>query len=276
MKNKISTIIKASRIQYRNYSSVNKLSGKTAIVTGGSRGIGKEIVQKLAESGVSVSVLARNQETIDNFLPTLPVSSTQKHFGFTCDVGNSSQLTETFKKVEEAMQGRPLDILVNSAGINVDGLLLRMNEKDMEKILDTNLLGSIIACKLALRFMMKNKSLSNINTASIVNIGSIVGSMGNVGQCVYSASKAGLIGFTKSLALEYGQKGVRANVIEPGFIETDMTSDLLKDSKQLEEKLKRIPLRRIGKADAVADMVLAVIQNDYVTGEVIKVTGGLQ
>ena len=183
------------------------------------------------------------------------------------DVSNESEVSEMFAQVKSLLG--PVDVLVNNAGVTKDGLLIRMSEADFEKVVDINLKGTFLCTKAAIKDMMKNRK------GSIINITSIVGVQGNAGQANYAASKAGLIGFTKSVAREYGAKGVRVNAVAPGFIQTAMTDELPENVK--EDYLKRIPLNRFGQAEDVANVVefLASEKASYITGQVVEVTGGM-
>ncbi len=238
-------------------------SGKAAIVTGGSRGIGRAIVLTLAEAGFNVAFsYAANQTAAAD------VETTAKAFGVDC-VGiqsNAADVKEAQALVEQAHKrfGR-IDALVNNAGITRDGLLMRMSDDDWAQVLDTNLSGAFYTCRAASRIMLKQRS------GSIVNISSVVGVFGNAGQANYAASKAGLIGLTKSLAKEFGSRGVTANVVAPGFIATDMTESVPK-----EKLMEHIPLARLGEPEDIAKTVLFLITSGgYITGQVIHVDGGL-
>jgi len=238
-------------------------TGKAAIVTGGSRGIGKAIVLTLAEAGFNVAFsYASNQAAATE------VETAAKAFGVDC-VGikaNAADVKESQALVEQAQSrfGR-IDALVNNAGITRDGLLMRMSDDDWDAVLDTNLSGAFYTCRAASRIMLKQRA------GAIVNVSSVVGVFGNAGQANYAASKAGLIGFTKSLAKEFGSRGVTANVIAPGFIATDMTESVPK-----EKLVEHIPLGRLGEPEDIAKAVLFLITSGgYITGQVIHVDGGL-
>lgn len=183
------------------------------------------------------------------------------------DVSNADEVAELFNQIKELLG--PVEILVNNAGITRDGLLLRMSEDDYDAVLDTNLKGTFLCTKAAIKDMMKARK------GRIINITSIVGVQGNAGQANYSASKAGVIGFTKSVAREYGSKGITVNAVAPGFIQTAMTDQLPENVK--ESYLKQIPLARFGTPEDVADVVdfLASEKASYITGQVIEVTGGM-
>ncbi|MCE3235288.1 MAG: 3-oxoacyl reductase [Vampirovibrio sp.] len=238
-------------------------TGKAAVVTGGSRGIGKAIVLALAEAGFNVAFsYASNQAAATE------VENAAKAFGVDvlavqADAANAQQAQALIEQAHKQF-GR-LDALVNNAGIAKDGLLMRMSDEDWDKVLDTNLSGAFYTSRAAARIMLKQRS------GTIINMSSVVGVFGNAGQANYAASKAGLIGFTKSLAKELGSRSVTANVIAPGFIETDMTESVPK-----EQLLAHIPLGRLGKAEDIAKTVLFLITSgSYITGQVIHVDGGL-
>lgn len=237
--------------------------GKVAIVTGGSRGIGRAIVKLLAEAGFNVAFsYASNQAAADE------VVAMAKGLGVEALAvkADSSNPAEAQALVEQAHKqfGR-VDALVNNAGITRDGLLMRMSDEDWEKVIDTNLAGAFYTCRAASRIMLKQRS------GAIVNISSVVGVFGNAGQANYAASKAGLIGFSKSIAKEFGSRGVTVNVVAPGFIETDMTESVPKD-----KLLAHIPLGRLGEPEDIAKAVLFLITSgNYITGQVIHVDGGL-
>lgn len=238
-------------------------SAKTAIVTGGSRGIGRAIVVALAEAGFNVAFsYASNKQA------ALEVENTVKVLGV--DVlavqANAANPLEAQALVDQAQEkfGR-IDALVNNAGVTRDGLLMRMSDEDWQKVLDTNLNGAFYTTRAVSRLMLKQRS------GAIVNISSVVGVYGNAGQANYAASKAGLIGFTKSVAKEFGSRGVTANVVAPGFIETDMTENVPKD-----KLLEHIPLGRLGAPEDIAKTVLFLVTSGgYITGQVIHVDGGL-
>jgi 3-oxoacyl-[acyl-carrier protein] reductase len=238
-------------------------TGKAAIVTGGSRGIGKAIVLALAAAGFNVAFsYASNQAAATE------VENAAKAFGVDCVAikANAADVKEAQALVEQAHSrfGR-IEALVNNAGITRDGLLMRMSDEDWDAVLDTNLSGAFYTCRAASRIMLKQRA------GAIVNVASVVGVFGNAGQANYAASKAGLIGFTKSLAKEFGSRGVTANVLAPGFIATDMTESVPK-----EKLMEHIPLGRLGEPEDIAKTVLFLITSGgYITGQVIHVDGGL-
>lgn len=237
-----------------------------AIVTGASRGIGRAIAEQLANEGRLVVLVSRSQAALEE------VKSRIESLGgmaevHACDVGDGEALTEVIEAVAST-HGR-LDILVNNAGITRDNLILRMKDDEFDDVLRVNLRSVFVACRAAARPMMRGRF------GRIINVGSVSGLTGNPGQANYAAAKAGLVGFTKSIARELGPKGITANVVAPGFIETDMTSDLPDSLKQ--DVMKSLPTRRFGKAEEIAHAVsfLAGDLAGYVTGQVIVVDGGL-
>jgi len=234
------------------------LAGRTALVTGGSRGIGRAIAAELARAGASVIVGYRSgAEEAEAVAAEIGGRAVQ------ADVSNAD---EARRLVEEAGD---LDILVNNAGITRDGLLMRMSDEDWHAVLETNLGGVFHTCRAASRGMLKRRS------GSIVNISSVVGVHGNPGQTNYAAAKAGIIGFTKSLARELGNRGVRANVVAPGYISTRLTEELPEELKEL--MLQNTPLGRFGAPEDVAGAVRFLCSDEasFITGEVLLVDGGL-
>lgn len=239
---------------------------RVAYVTGGSRGIGEAIVLGLAEAGFHVVAIARNKEKLDS----LVTGATEKGWSVeaeSVDIGDSAALTASIEKTIEK-HGR-LDVLVNNAGITRDGLFMRMDDKDWDDVINTNLKSAFVACRAAARTMIRAK------WGRIINISSVSGIMGNAGQVNYSASKAGLIGMTKSIARELAGKQVTANCVAPGFITTDMTDVLPPQIK--DEVVKIIPLRRFGKVEDIAASVvfLASEKAGYITGQVLAIDGGM-
>jgi 3-oxoacyl-[acyl-carrier protein] reductase len=234
------------------------LEGRTALVTGGSRGIGRAIAAELAKAGATVVIAYRSgAEDADAAVGEIGCRAIQ------ADVSDSN---EAKRLVEEAGD---VDVLVNNAGITRDGLLVRMSDDDWRTVLDTNLGGTFNTCRAVTRGMMKRRS------GSIVNVSSIVGVRGNPGQTNYSASKAGIIGFTKALARELGSRGVRANVVAPGYISTRLTTELPEELQSA--MLANTPLGRFGDPEDVAGAVrfLASDAASFVTGEVLLIDGGL-
>jgi 3-oxoacyl-[acyl-carrier protein] reductase len=238
-----------------------------ALVTGGSRGIGRVIAENLAKSGIDVAICYSGNENAAQETIELCKRHGVQSMYIKADVSNADEVAELFNQIKELLG--PVEILVNNAGITRDGLLLRMSEADYDAVLDTNLKGTFLCTKAAIKDMMKARN------GRIINITSIVGVQGNAGQANYSASKAGVIGFTKSVAREYGSKGITVNAVAPGFIQTAMTDQLPENVK--ESYLKQIPLARFGTPEDVADVVdfLASDKASYITGQVIEVTGGM-
>jgi len=240
---------------------------KTAIVTGGSRGIGRATAIELSKMGMNVAIVyhgnqAKAEETCaackENGVDAIAIQ---------CDVKDPEAVTVAIENVRETFGS--IDVLVNNAGITKDGLLLRMSEEDFDSVIDTNLKGCFLFSKAAAAIMMKQRS------GKIINIASVVGISGNAGQANYAASKAGIIGFTKSLAKELGSRGICVNAVAPGFVETDMT-DVLSD-KVKESLMNAIPLKRTAKPEDIANAIgfLASEKADYITGQVLTVDGGM-
>lgn len=243
-----------------------ELRGKTAVVTGGARGIGKTISEKLAAGGTNIALFDILESEAQKTAEELRSRGVQSHV-YCEDVTNADKMAEALKDVSERFGS--LDILVNNAGITRDNLIMRMSEEDWDKVIQVNL-KSVFACtKAACRIMMKQRS------GRIINIASVIGVMGNAGQANYAASKAGIIGLTKSTAKELASRGITCNAIAPGYIQTAMTDKLPEEVK--EQMLKSIPLARMGTPEDVANIVLFLASDlaDYVTGQVIKVDGGM-
>lgn len=242
------------------------LKGKTAIVTGGGKGIGKAIALKLASFGANVVVNIASSTDADETAKQIEGFGVEA-LVYRCDVRNLEDVNEMVKTTIEKFGS--VDILVNNAGITRDNLIMRMDEKDFDDVIAINLKGAFNCTKAVTRPMMKQRS------GVIINISSVVGVMGNAGQANYCASKAGLIGLTKSTAKELSSRGIRANAIAPGFIESAMTDKLSDEIK--EQYFKSIPLARFGKAEDVANTVAFLVSDmgSYITGQVINVDGGL-
>ncbi len=243
-----------------------ELENQIALVTGGGRGIGKTISETLASQGAQVYLGGTNLETAEETAKSIRDKG-GKAFAICLDVSKREHIQNAFDLiVGEA--GR-LDILVNNAGITKDGLLVRMKEEDWDQVLEVNLKGAFLCSQLAVKQMMKQRS------GNIVNISSIVGQAGNAGQANYTASKAALIGLTKTMALEAAPRGIRVNAIAPGFIETDMTGAL--NEKIREGLMGKIPLGKLGSSQNVADGVLFLVSDraDYITGQVLNINGGM-
>lgn len=240
---------------------------KVALVTGATRGIGKEIALTLAENGFNVALNYRKESEELESLKKEIESKNVKCLAVCGDVSNYEQV-ENFVKEIISEFGR-IDVLVNNAGITKDILLMRMKKEDFESVIDVNLVGTFNVTKNVIPYMMKARN------GKIVNISSVVGISGNAGQTNYSASKAGIIGFTKSLAKEVASRNINVNAVAPGFIQTDMTN-VLKDEIK-EEISKNIPLKRMGTARDVANLVSFLVSenSNYITGQVINVDGGM-
>ena len=239
---------------------------RSVLVTGGASGIGYAIVDKLARRGHSVIVVDVNKQALNSSVTHLSEQGLDV-LSLQGDISRSEDVDEIFKVSVEKYGG--VDILVNNAGITRDNLLMRMSEQDWDQVLNVNLKGAFLCSKAASRIMMKRR------WGRIVNVSSVVGVMGNAGQANYAASKAGLIGLTKSLAKEFAGRNITANAVAPGYIETEMTQDLPQSAK--ESFLAQIPLRRAGKPQDVADLVCFLSSDEagYVTGQVIHCDGGM-
>jgi 3-oxoacyl-[acyl-carrier protein] reductase len=243
-----------------------EFNDKVAVVTGSSRGIGKAIATYFAQEGATVVISGRSQASIDSVVKEITAAS-GKAIAIAADVAVVEDASNLIKKTIEEF-GK-IDILINNAGITRDNLLLRMSEEEWDAVLNTNLKGAFNCIKACAKPMMRKRS------GSIINITSVIGQIGNPGQVNYSASKAGMIGLTKSVAKELSSRNIRVNAIAPGFIETDMTDELDDNTKQ--ELLKSIPLAKLGSADDVANLVLFLASEKakYITGQVVNVDGGM-
>lgn len=243
------------------------LKGKCAIVTGSSRGIGKAIAKKLASQGVNIVLNYRSSDE-----EALEVENELKEYGVEvlkvkADISKLNEVEHLIKAAKEKFN--KIDIMVNNAGVTIDNLLIRMKEEDFDNVINVNLKGVFNCLKVITPVMLRQRC------GAIINISSVVGLTGNAGQVNYAASKAGVIGMTKSLAKELGSRGITVNAVAPGFIETDMTHDL---NEEYREKIQQeIPLKRFGTAEDVADVVsfLAGDNAKYITGQVIHVDGGM-
>jgi 3-oxoacyl-[acyl-carrier protein] reductase len=243
------------------------LEGKVALVTGASKGIGRAIAQKFVEMGAQVAFTYLSSVEKGQQLEHELTANGGKAKGYRSDAADTAQAEQLVEDVVKEF-GK-LDIVVNNAGITRDGLLMRMNEEQWDVVINTNLKSVFNVTKSATKHMMRAKS------GSIINITSVVGIKGNAGQANYAASKAGIIGFTKSVALELGSRNIRSNAIAPGFIETEMTGEL--DQKVVDEWRKAIPLKRGGTPEDVANAAafLASDHSAYISGQVLQVDGGM-
>lgn len=243
------------------------LKDKVAIVTGGTRGIGRSIALKLADHGANIVINYRNSDKEAEELKAILEEKGVKVLTVKCDISNFEDSKNLMDKCKEVF-GK-IDILVNNAGITKDTLIMRMKEEDFDNVIDVNLKGTFNCAKHASAIMLKQRF------GKIINMTSVVGIAGNAGQVNYAASKAGVIGLTKSLAKELGSRGITVNAVAPGFINTDMTASL--SEKVKEEASKNIPLRRLGDPEDVANLVgfLASDAANYITGQVINVDGGM-
>jgi 3-oxoacyl-[acyl-carrier protein] reductase len=239
------------------------LSGKTAFITGSTRGIGLAIAQMLYQAGAKVAVVGRDAGQAREVASRLGDRAT----GVGCDVAREDQVTAALSDAERALG--PIDILVNNAGLTRDNILLRLSEQDWDVVLDANLKGAFHTTRAVIKGMMKRRS------GRIINMTSVVGLTGNKGQANYAASKAGLIGFTKSVAKEYASRNILVNCIAPGFIETDMTASLPEEARAT--LLEQIALGRLGRPEDVAGTVLFMASDlaAYITGQVLVVDGGM-
>lgn len=239
------------------------LQGKTAVVTGAAKGIGKAIALAFAKEGCNIVLnyhSSLDDETVQEIeacgVTCMPVQGDVSDFAFAADM---------MKKVKKELGS--VDILVNNAGITKDMLLMRMTEEQFDSVIQTNLKGTFNMIRHASSIMLKQRS------GAIINMSSVVGVMGNVGQANYAASKAGIIGLTKSTAKELAARGVTCNAIAPGFVETDMTAALSKDLQK--QMLETIPLKRYGQVDDIAQAAVFLAKNTYITGQVLHVDGGM-
>ncbi|TJX65200.1 3-oxoacyl-[acyl-carrier-protein] reductase [Soehngenia saccharolytica] len=243
------------------------LDKKIALVTGGSKGIGKSIAIKLASEGYDIAfTYSSDDDAAHDTLEELNKLGSNT-LSIKKDMSIEEDVKEAIKEIEEKLG--TVDVLVNNAGITRDGLLMKMKTEDFDRVIEVNLRSVFLTTREVIRPMMKKRY------GKIINVSSVVGIMGNAGQANYAASKAGVIGFTKSIAKEFASRGIRANAIAPGFVETDMTKVLKEDVK--EEMLKNIPLGYFAKPEDVANLVsfLASEKSDYITGQVIQIDGGM-
>lgn len=245
---------------------MNQLENQIAVVTGAGRGIGRAIALRFAVEGADVVCVSRTAENSEKVANEVRAQG-RKAWAHAVDVADAASVSAAAEKIL-AEAGR-VDILVNNAGVTRDGLLMRMSEADWDTVLDTNLKGAFLVTKAFSRVMLKQRS------GRIINVASVIGLIGNAGQANYAASKAGLIGFTQSMARELGSRSITVNAIAPGFIETDMTADIKPEMKA--EMLKQIPLGSFGQAEDVANaaLFLASPAARYITGQVLTVDGGM-
>ena len=237
-------------------------SNKKIIITGATGGIGNELVKKFTSLNGKVLATGTNQEKLEKLKKNFPTIETLKF-----DISNHSAIENFIEQAFSKLKG--LDILVNNAGITLDNLSLRMKEEEWQKVIDINLSSTFYACKYGLKKMLKNKF------GRIINIPSIVGHTGNVGQANYTASKAGMIAMSKSLAIEYAKKNITINCVSPGFIETNMTDQINDEIKK--NLMSRIPMSRLGSGEDVSNSVVFLASDaaSYITGETIHVNGGM-
>lgn len=242
------------------------LTDKVALVTGASRGLGQAIALALAAEGASIAAVARSEEALKDTLEAIRAAGGVAE-PFALDVSDHAAAEATVEKIAARFQH--IDVLVNNAGVTRDGLLMRMTSEAWDTVIDTNLKGAFNLTKPVGRLMVKQRA------GRIINISSVIGLMGNAGQANYAASKAGLIGFTKSVAREFASRGITCNVVCPGFIDTDMTKVLSDDLRN--KLLERIPLARLGQPEDVAGVVtfLSSPAASYMTGQILTVDGGM-
>jgi 3-oxoacyl-[acyl-carrier protein] reductase len=245
---------------------MSQLANQIAVVTGAGRGIGRAIALKFANEGSDVAVVSRTQENSEKVAAEIRALG-RKAWAHAVDVSDAAAVNAAAEKI--LAECGKVDVLVNNAGVTRDGLLMRMADADWDTVLNTNLKGAFLVTKAFSRAMLKAR------TGRIINISSVIGLIGNAGQCNYAASKAGLIGFTQSCAREFAARGVTVNAIAPGFIETDMTAEL--NEAQKTGILQKIPLGVLGHADDIAGaaLYLAAASGRYVTGQVLTVDGGM-
>ncbi|MBR3632629.1 MAG: 3-oxoacyl-[Elusimicrobiaceae bacterium] len=241
-------------------------AGQKVVITGATRGIGYALAEAFAKAGTDVAVCGTHEDAVQQTVEKLRAFGT-KVFGLRTDISSEADCENFVQGAVKELGG--LDVLVNNAGITKDGLTVRMSEADWANVINVNLTGTFLMCKAALKVMFKKRS------GSIVNISSVIGQMGNAGQANYAASKAGIIGLTKSLAREFGSRGVRVNAVAPGFVRTAMTDALSEEMK--EKALEAVVLKRFAEPQDIAKAVMFLASQDaaYITGQVLAVNGGL-
>ncbi len=245
---------------------MKRFDGKTALITGAQRGLGLEIARHFASQGAN-TVLTDVSDAVIDTAKEIEREFQRKSLGLKGDVTKTDDCAKMVQKTLDSFSS--LDILVNNAGITRDALVLRMKEEDFDAVINVNLKGTFLMCKAVAKTMLKQRS------GRIINISSVVGQMGNAGQVNYSASKAGILGLTKSMAREFASRNILVNAVSPGFIMTKMTEDLKEEAK--EKLLEMVPLKRLGKPEDVAKAVLFLSSDDssYITGQNIAVNGGI-
>ena len=246
---------------------MSRLTGRIAVVTGAGRGIGKAIAERFAAEGAKVAIISRTEANSQSAAESINAAYPDSAKGYAVDVADAAAVLALGKQITADLGS--VDILVNNAGVTRDGLALRMSDDDWDIVLNTNLKGAFNTVKAFQRNILKSK------VGRIINISSVIGLIGNAGQCNYAASKAGLIGFSKSLAREFAGRAVTVNSIAPGFIVTDMTNEL--NDQQKEGVLKSIPLGTFGEAADIANAVafLASDEARYITGQTLAIDGGM-